>query len=162
MRPYWFVVQADSAADANDRAAGVASGPDLIDHRNHVGEIDLMGDVGEVRWPQYPADLLPQRPTGADGHQHGVDAQQADPTQDERHHRGVQRRTTGQATGGDVPATFLEGLTIRTNRTFRDNYLAAGGTNGVFNFPDNGTHSWVYWGRELQAMKPDLQRVLLG
>ena len=41
--------------------------------------------------------------------------------------------------GGDVPATFLEGLTIRTNITFRDNYLAAGGTNGVFNFPDNGT-----------------------
>ena len=64
--------------------------------------------------------------------------------------------------GGDLPATFLEGLTIRTNITFRDNYIAAGGTNGVFNFPDNGTHNWAYWGRELQAMKPDLQRVLLG
>ncbi|MEZ5133242.1 alpha/beta hydrolase family protein [Mycolicibacterium sp.] len=62
--------------------------------------------------------------------------------------------------GGDVPATFLEGLTIRTNRTFRDVYLADGGKNGVFNFPDNGTHNWAYWGRELQAMKPDLQRVL--
>ena len=62
--------------------------------------------------------------------------------------------------GGDLPATFLEGLTIRTNVTFRDNYLAAGGKNGVFNFPDNGTHNWAYWGRELQAMKPDLQRVL--
>ena len=35
-----------------------------------------------------------------------------------------------------------------------------GGKNGVFNFPDNGTHNWAYWGRELQAMKPDLQRVL--
>lgn len=60
--------------------------------------------------------------------------------------------------GGDLPATFLEGLTIRTNITFRDNYLAAGGKNGVFNFPpDNGTHNWAYWGgRELQAMKPDL------
>ena len=64
--------------------------------------------------------------------------------------------------GGDLPATFLEGLTIRTNRTFRDNYLAAGGKNGVFNFPNNGTHNWAYWGRELQAMKPDLQRVLIG
>ncbi|BBX17755.1 diacylglycerol acyltransferase/mycolyltransferase Ag85A [Mycolicibacterium duvalii] len=63
--------------------------------------------------------------------------------------------------GGDLPATFLEGLTIRTNETFRDNYLAAGGTNGVFNFPDNGTHNWAYWGRELQAMKPDLQANLL-
>ncbi|MCH9666536.1 MAG: esterase family protein [Actinomycetia bacterium] len=64
--------------------------------------------------------------------------------------------------GGDLPATFLEGLTIKTNITFRDNYLAAGGTNGVFNFPDNGTHNWAYWGRELQTMKPDLQAYLLG
>ncbi|MCF6389055.1 esterase family protein [Mycobacterium sp. MBM] len=62
--------------------------------------------------------------------------------------------------GGDLPATFLEDLTIRTNITFRDNYLAAGGSNGVFNFPNNGTHNWAYWGRELQAMLPDLQRVL--
>ncbi|MDR3661376.1 MAG: alpha/beta hydrolase family protein, partial [Mycobacterium sp.] len=37
--------------------------------------------------------------------------------------------------GNNVPAKFLEGLTIRTNRTFQQNYLAAGGTNGVFNFP---------------------------
>ncbi|CAM5686123.1 alpha/beta hydrolase family protein [Mycolicibacterium aubagnense] len=63
--------------------------------------------------------------------------------------------------GGDnVPAKFLEGLTIRTNRTFQQNYLAAGGTNGVFNFPNSGTHDWGYWGQQLQAMKPDLQRVL--
>lgn len=62
--------------------------------------------------------------------------------------------------GGDLPATFLEDLTIRTNITFRDNYLAAGGSNGVFNFPNTGTHNWAYWGRELQAMLPDLQRVL--
>jgi diacylglycerol O-acyltransferase / trehalose O-mycolyltransferase len=63
--------------------------------------------------------------------------------------------------GGDLPATFLEGLTIRTNITFRDNYLAAGGTNGVFNFPDNGTHNWAYWGAQLQQMKPDLIAHLL-
>jgi diacylglycerol O-acyltransferase/trehalose O-mycolyltransferase len=31
----------------------------------------------------------------------------------------------------------------------------------VFNFPDNGTHNWAYWGRELQAMLPDLQAHLL-
>ena len=62
--------------------------------------------------------------------------------------------------GGDLPATFLEDLTIRTNITFRDNYLAAGGSNGVFTFPNNGPHNWAYWGRELQAMLPDLQRVL--
>ncbi len=64
--------------------------------------------------------------------------------------------------GGDLPAKFLEGLTIRTNRTFQDNYIAAGGKNGVFNFPDAGTHAWAYWGQQLQAMKPDLQRVLVG
>jgi diacylglycerol O-acyltransferase/trehalose O-mycolyltransferase len=59
--------------------------------------------------------------------------------------------------GGDnIPAKFLEGLTIRTNITFRDTYLADGGKNAVFNFPDNGTHSWEYWGAQLQQMKPDL------
>ena len=62
--------------------------------------------------------------------------------------------------GGDLPATFLEGLTVRTNITFRDNYLAAGGKNGVFNFPDAGTHNWAYWGQQLQQMKPDLIHVL--
>jgi diacylglycerol O-acyltransferase/trehalose O-mycolyltransferase len=62
--------------------------------------------------------------------------------------------------GGDLPATFIEGLTLRTNKTFQDNYIAAGGTNGVFNFPTNGTHNWAYWGQQLQQMKPDLQRVL--
>jgi len=63
--------------------------------------------------------------------------------------------------GGDnFNAKFLEGFTKRTNETFRDNYIAAGGHNAVFNFPDNGTHDWAYWGAQLQAMKPDLQRVL--
>ena len=66
----------------------------------------------------------------------------------------------GQVAGNNIPAKFLEGLTVRTNRTFKDQYLAAGGNNGVFNFPPNGTHSWEYWGQQLQAMKPDLQRVL--
>jgi diacylglycerol O-acyltransferase / trehalose O-mycolyltransferase len=65
--------------------------------------------------------------------------------------------TPNELGGANLPATFLEGLTKRTNETFRDNYIAAGGTNGVFNFPENGTHNWAYWGRELQAMKPDLQ-----
>jgi diacylglycerol O-acyltransferase/trehalose O-mycolyltransferase len=59
-----------------------------------------------------------------------------------------------------IPAQFLEGLTFRTNREFQANYQAAGGRNGVFNFPPNGTHSWGYWGGQLQAMKPDIQRVL--
>jgi diacylglycerol O-acyltransferase / trehalose O-mycolyltransferase len=69
--------------------------------------------------------------------------------------------TPNELGGGDVPAKFLEGLTIRTNITFRDNYLAAGGKNGVFNFPDSGTHNWAYWGQQLQAMKPDLISHLL-
>jgi diacylglycerol O-acyltransferase / trehalose O-mycolyltransferase len=54
---------------------------------------------------------------------------------------------------------FLEGFAIDSNLAFRDAYFAAGGTNGVFNFPD-GIHSWGYWGQQLQQMKPDLQRVL--
>jgi len=66
----------------------------------------------------------------------------------------------GTSGGNLFNAKFLEGFTLRTNKTFKDNYLAAGGTNGVFNFPANGTHSWNYWGQQLQQMKPDIQRVL--
>lgn len=62
--------------------------------------------------------------------------------------------------GNLMAAQFLEGFTLRTNKTFMDNYLAAGGRNGVFNFPANGTHSWGYWGQQLQQMIPDMQRVL--
>ena len=66
----------------------------------------------------------------------------------------------GTSAGNLFNAKFLEGFTLRTNKTFKDNYVAAGGTNGVFNFPANGTHSWGYWGSQLQQMKPDIQRVL--
>ena len=66
----------------------------------------------------------------------------------------------GVSAGNLFNAKFLEGFTLRTNKSFKDNYLAAGGTNGVFNFPTNGTHSWTYWGQQLQQMKPDIQRVL--
>ncbi len=66
----------------------------------------------------------------------------------------------GTSGGNLFNAKFLETFTLRTNKTFKDNYLAAGGTNGVFNFPANGTHSWNYWGQQLQQMKPDIQRVL--
>lgn len=59
-----------------------------------------------------------------------------------------------------IPAQFLEGLTIRTNKQFQSSYQGAGGSNGVFNFPGDGTHSWGYWGGQLAAMKPDIQRVL--
>ena len=62
--------------------------------------------------------------------------------------------------GNMMAAQFLEGLTLRTNVSFKDNYVAAGGTNGVFNFPPQGTHSWGYWGQQLEQMKPDIQRVL--
>jgi diacylglycerol O-acyltransferase / trehalose O-mycolyltransferase len=62
--------------------------------------------------------------------------------------------------GNMFGAQFLESITLNTNKTFQQRYLAAGGHNGVFNFPPNGTHSWNYWGAQLQAMKPDLQRVL--
>jgi diacylglycerol O-acyltransferase/trehalose O-mycolyltransferase len=67
---------------------------------------------------------------------------------------------SGAAGQNLMAAQFLEGFTLRTNITFRDNYIAAGGTNGVFNFPPNGTHSWGYWGQQLQQMLPDIQRTL--
>jgi diacylglycerol O-acyltransferase / trehalose O-mycolyltransferase len=53
----------------------------------------------------------------------------------------------------------LEGLAINSNVAFKNAYLGAGGSNGAFNFP-NGTHTWGYWGQQLQEMKADLQRVL--
>ena len=68
--------------------------------------------------------------------------------------------TPNELGGADMPAEFLEGFTLRTNKTFEEEYIAAGGTNAVFNFPDSGTHAWAYWGQQLQAMIPDLQRVL--
>ena len=68
--------------------------------------------------------------------------------------------TPNELGGNNFNAKFLEGFTLRTNETFADQYVAAGGNNAVFNFPANGTHSWEYWGQQLQAMKPDLQRVL--
>ncbi len=69
--------------------------------------------------------------------------------------------TPSELGGNNLPAKFLEGLTLRTNLTFQDNYIAAGGKNGVFNFPNNGTHDWPYWGSQLQQMKPDLISYLL-
>ena len=66
----------------------------------------------------------------------------------------------GSDGGNLMAAQFLEGFTLRTNETFRDTYVAAGGQNAVFNFPASGTHSWGYWGQQLDQMKPDLQRVL--
>lgn len=67
---------------------------------------------------------------------------------------------SGSDFGGLYSAQFLENITLNTNKDFQKRYLAAGGRNGVFNFPADGTHSWGYWGSQLQAMKPDLQRVL--
>lgn len=54
---------------------------------------------------------------------------------------------------------FLESFAIDSNRAFADAYVAAGGNNGVFNFPD-GIHSWGYAGQQLQQMKPDILRAL--
>ncbi len=68
--------------------------------------------------------------------------------------------SAGISAGNLFNAKFLEGFTLRTNKTFQENYLAAGGKNGVFNFPSNGVHDWPYWGSQLQQMKPDIQRVL--
>jgi diacylglycerol O-acyltransferase / trehalose O-mycolyltransferase len=63
--------------------------------------------------------------------------------------------------GGDnLPAKFLEGFVRTSNLKFQDAYNAAGGHNAVFNFDANGTHDWPYWGAQVNAMKPELQRTL--
>jgi diacylglycerol O-acyltransferase/trehalose O-mycolyltransferase len=62
--------------------------------------------------------------------------------------------------GGGLPATVLEGLTKDSNIAFQNAYTAAGGSNATFNFPPNGTHSWGYWGAQLEAMKPDIVRTI--
>ena len=59
--------------------------------------------------------------------------------------------SAGTSAGNLFNAKFLEGFTLRTNKTFQENYIAAGGKNGVFNFPSNGTHSWGYWGSAAAA-----------
>lgn len=62
--------------------------------------------------------------------------------------------------GTQFSAQYLENITLQTNKQFEQRYIAAGGRNAVFKFPENGTHSWGYWGSQLQEMKPDLLRVL--
>ena len=61
---------------------------------------------------------------------------------------------------GNFTAGYLENVTLDTTKEFQRKYQAAGGRNAVFNFPPAGTHSWGYWGSQLQAMKGDIQRVL--
>ena len=68
--------------------------------------------------------------------------------------------TADPSFGGLFTAGYLENVTLDTNKEFQKKYLAAGGRNAVFNFPPSGTHSWGYWGAQLQAMKADMQRVL--
>lgn len=62
--------------------------------------------------------------------------------------------------GTQFSAQYLENITLQTNKEFEQKYIAAGGRNAIFKFPENGTHSWGYWGAQLQEMKPDLLRVL--
>ena len=66
----------------------------------------------------------------------------------------------GELGGADFPAQVLESITLDSNKNFQRQYQAAGGSNGTFNFPANGTHGWGYWGSQLNAMKPDIQRTL--
>ena len=66
----------------------------------------------------------------------------------------------GGGFGVQFSSAYLENITLSTNKEFQEKYQAAGGRNAVFNFPPNGTHSWGYWGAQLQQMKPDLLRIL--
>jgi diacylglycerol O-acyltransferase / trehalose O-mycolyltransferase len=67
---------------------------------------------------------------------------------------------SGSDFGTNFSAQYLENITLATNKEFQEKYIAAGGRNAKFNFPENGTHTWGYWGSQLQSMKPDLLGVL--
>jgi diacylglycerol O-acyltransferase/trehalose O-mycolyltransferase len=71
---------------------------------------------------------------------------------------GTPGELEGAASG--IPQQFLENFTLTSNQNFQNAYVAAGGRNATFNFPPTGTHTWAYWGQQLQAMKPDIQRAL--
>jgi Putative esterase len=64
--------------------------------------------------------------------------------------------------GAQYSAQFLETITLSTDKEFQQKYVAAGGHNAVFIIPADGTHSWGYFGSQLQAMKPDLVRIVGG
>jgi diacylglycerol O-acyltransferase/trehalose O-mycolyltransferase len=68
--------------------------------------------------------------------------------------------TPNELGGADLPATVLEGLTKDSNIAFQNAYAGAGGRSGTFNFPPNGTHSWGYWGAQLDAMKPGIVQTI--
>ncbi len=124
---------------------------------------DAGGYRAEDMWggPSSDPRLAAQRPDGQ--HRGGADRQQH-PNMDLRGGNGkpADLGTGAPPEGDDLPAKFLEGFTLRTNKTFQQTYLAEGGRNGVFNFPpDRGTHSWGgYWAQQLDMMKPDIQRAL--
>jgi diacylglycerol O-acyltransferase/trehalose O-mycolyltransferase len=67
---------------------------------------------------------------------------------------------SGGGFGTQFSASYLENITLSTNKEFQERYQAAGGRNAVFNFPPNGTHSWGYWGAQLQQMKPDILKII--
>lgn len=62
--------------------------------------------------------------------------------------------------GNNVPAKLLESFVRTSNIKFQNAYNEGGGHNAIFNFPDSGTHSWEYWGEQLNEMKADLQQTL--
>lgn len=61
---------------------------------------------------------------------------------------------------GSVPGQVIEQVILQSNVAFQNAYTAAGGHNATFNIDSNGVHSWGYWGSQLAAMKPDMQRTL--
>lgn len=61
---------------------------------------------------------------------------------------------------GSVGGQVIEQVILQSNVAFKDAYTAASGHNAVINIDNNGVHSWGYWGTQLAAMKPDMQRTL--
>ncbi|MGH3969181.1 MAG: esterase family protein [Mycobacterium sp.] len=69
--------------------------------------------------------------------------------------------TPSEAIGqGSLPGQVIEQIILQSNAAFENAYQSAGGHNATFNIDSNGVHSWGYWGAQLNAMKPDMQRTL--
>src|SRR4051794_20157310 len=60
----------------------------------------------------------------------------------------------GTSSGNLFNAKFLESFTLRTNKTFQEQYIAAGGKNGVLKFPTNGAGRGQRSGSHVREMKP--------
>ena len=181
--PTWLSANKGISPSGNATVGVSMSGSaSLILAANHPQNFSLCGlDVGLPQPVRRPVALagrfrddghrrLSRRRHVGPAHRPGLGTQRSDgqcrqARRQQHPHSGCIAATATHSAdlGGDSPgAGVLENATRLSNKIFQSRYQIYGGRNGVFNFSDSGGHTWQYWGPQLQAMKPDLQRVLGG